>query len=194
MPNAKLPWPTSTASSTPVGSRCLPTFFAGRSLYLVPDGPAAQHPYGVLAEAMGRSDRAALGRVVLSNQRQLVLVRASGQLLVLDVLHYPAQVRNLASWEAELAPCPASSRSAWLAGQLIALASAPLDWSRYRDTSAEELAALIEVKRAQQPPPAAQDQPVVLKLLDALKQSVAAAREEAAPPKARKPRGRRIMG
>ena len=32
-----------------------------------------------------------------------------------------------------------------------ALASGPVNWGRYRDTSAEELAALIEAKRAQQP-------------------------------------------
>jgi DNA end-binding protein Ku len=173
-----------------------PTFYAGRSLYLVPDGPAAQHPYAVLAEAFGRSGRAALGRVVLSTQRQVVLVRALGRLLVLDVLHYPAQVRSLVSWQAELAPCLASEAERDLAGQLIALASAPLDWARFRDTSAEELAALIEARRAQQPPSALRQEPVVLKLLDALKQSVAAACEarEASPPKARKPRGRRATG
>ncbi len=34
--------------------------------------------------------------------------------------------------------------------QLIALASGPVDWGRYRDTSAEELAALVEAKRARQ--------------------------------------------
>ncbi|HEV3261070.1 MAG TPA: Ku protein [Gemmataceae bacterium] len=172
-----------------------PTFYAGRSLYLVPDGPAAQHPYGVLVEAFGRSGRAALGRVVLSTQRQLVLVRAAGRLLVLDVLHYPAQVRSQASWEAELAPCLASEAEQDLAGQLIALASAPLDWGRYRDTSAEELAALIDAKRAQQPPAARAEEPVVLKLLDALKQSVAAACETSAvaSPKTRKPRSRRAM-
>jgi DNA end-binding protein Ku len=174
-----------------------PTFYAGRSLYLVPDGAAAQHPYGVLVTAFGRAGRAALGRVVLSTQRQLVLVRAAGRLLVLDVLHYPAQVRSQASLDAELATCLASAAEQDLAGQLIALASAPLDWTRYRDTSAEELAALIEAKRAQQLPAAVpEEQPVVLKLLDALKQSVAAAcaaTEETAP-KGRKPRSRRVMG
>jgi DNA end-binding protein Ku len=118
------------------------TFYAGRSLFLVPDGPAAQHPYGVLVEAFGRAGRAALGRVVLSTQRQLVLVRAVARLLVLDVLYYPAQVRSSVSWEAELAPGLASEAEQELAGQLIALASTPLDWTRYRDTSAEELAAL----------------------------------------------------
>src|SRR5262249_44466404 len=94
-----------------------PTFFAGRSLYLVPDGSAAQHPSGVLVEAFQQAGQAALGRVVLSNQRQLVLVRACGRLLALDVLHYPAQVRSAASWEADLPASAASDTERALAGQ-----------------------------------------------------------------------------
>ncbi len=173
-----------------------PTLFAGRSLYLVPDGSAAQHPYSVLVDAFKQASQGALGWVVLSNHRQLVLVRPCSRLLVLDVLHFPAQVRSAASWEADLPPSTATDQERDLAGQLIALASGPVDWTRYRDTSAEELAALIETKRVQQPPPAATEEPVALRLLDALQQSVAAALQgtESAEPKARKPRGRRATG
>ncbi len=173
-----------------------PTFFAGRSLYLLPDGPAAQHPYSVLVDAFQQAGQGALGWVVLSCHRQLVLVRPSSRLLLLDVLHFPAQVRSAASWEADLPPSTATDQERDLARQLIALASGPVDWARYRDTSAEELAALIEMKRAQQPPPAVTEEPVVVRLLDALQQSVAAARRdtESAEPKARKPRTRRATG
>ena len=192
-----------------------PTFFAGRSLYLLPDGPAAQHPYGVLVDALQQAGQGALARVVLSNQRQLVLVRPCGRLLVLDVLHYPSQVRSVASWEVDLPPCAATDAERELAGQLIALASGPVDWARYRDTSAEELAALIEAKRTQQAPPDVSEEPVVLRLLDALKQSVAAAQNgthtkngkathngtaarnvtpTAVAAKPRKPRGKRATG
>ncbi len=169
-----------------------PTFFAGRSLYLYPDGPAAQHPYNVLVEALQQAGQGA-GRVVLSNQRQLVLVRASSRLLVLDVLHYPSQVRNVESWEKDLPPSAATDSERQLAEQLIALASGPVDWGRYRDTSAEELAALVEAKRARLPEPSATEEPIVLRLLDALKQSVAAVRQgESSAAKARKPRARRV--
>src|SRR5262249_46552712 len=41
-----------------------PVRFAGRSLYLVPDGIAAQHPYDVLVTALHKTGTAALGRVV----------------------------------------------------------------------------------------------------------------------------------
>jgi DNA end-binding protein Ku len=170
-----------------------PTFFAGRSLHLVPDGVAAQHPYGVLAEALRRVGKAGLGRVVLSSQRQLVLVRATGRVLVLDVLHYPAQVRTAAAWETDLPPSAATDAERDLAGQLIALASGAPDWTRYRDTNAVELAALIEAKIAEQPPAAPAEEPMVLQLLDALKESVAAARNGGAVPDA-KPRGRRAAG
>jgi DNA end-binding protein Ku len=177
-----------------------PTFYAGRSLYLLPDGVAAQHPYGVLAQAMQQAGQGALGLVVLSSQRHVVLVRPWGRLLVLDVLHYPAQVRSHAGYAAELTSPAATEAERTLARQLLALASAPLDWARYPDRSAEELAALIQAKIAQQPPAAPTEEPAVLNLLEALQQSVAqASRAEpvaqttAASP-ARKPRARRKTG
>jgi DNA end-binding protein Ku len=177
-----------------------PTFYAGRSLYLLPDGVAAQHPYGVLAKAMQQAGQGALGLVVLSSQRQLVMVRPRARLLVLDVLHYPAQIRSHAGYTAELV-CPTTTEAErTLARQLVALASAPLDWTRYPDHSAEELAALIQAKIAQQPPALPTEEPVVLILFEALQQSVAQARQaekvaqRAAAAPSRKPRAQRKSG
>ena len=177
-----------------------PTFYAGRSLYLLPDGVAARHPYGVLAEAMQQAGQGALGQVVLSSQRQLVVVRPCSGLLVLDVLHYPAQVRSRSGYAAELTSPAVTEAERMLARQLIALASLPLDWARYPDRSAEEVAALIQAKIARQPPAVAAEEPVLLNLLEALQQSVAQASQAqpAAQPsatsQARKPRARRRTG
>jgi DNA end-binding protein Ku len=112
-----------------------PTFLAGRSLYLLPDGPAAQHPYGLLVETMHEAGKAALGRVVFTSQRQLVLVCPTAKPLVVDVLHYPAQVRGPAAWQEQVGTSTATEAERDPARQLLALASGPLDWSRYRDTS-----------------------------------------------------------
>jgi DNA end-binding protein Ku len=185
--------------------QCIPvaqvdaSLFAGRSLHLLPDGAAAQHPYAVLAEALAAAGQGALGRVVLSSQRQLVLVRPAGRVLVLDVLHYPAQVRSPASWEAALPVCISSEAERALAQQLIALSSGAVDWGRYRDTNAEELAALLQTKIAQRAPAVPAEEPVVLSLLDALKQSVAQVEQAEANPetttaKMRKSRARRRTG
>jgi DNA end-binding protein Ku len=152
-----------------------PVRFAGRSLYLWPDGVAAQHPYDVLVTALHKTGKAALGRVVWSSQRQLVLVRPCARTLAVDVLHYPAQVRAVSATDGDLPEAQPNAAELDLACQLIALASGPLDWSRYRDTSADELTALVEAKIAQQPPLTSSDEPALLHLIEALKQSVTSA-------------------
>jgi DNA end-binding protein Ku len=118
-----------------------PLLFAGRSLYLFPDGVAARHPYGVLAEALDKADKWALGRVVLSAQRQLVLVRPLDDLLVLDVLHYPADIRPSPAGQAGLPGSLATAEEIQMTRTLIEARSGPCDWSRYRDETAEELTA-----------------------------------------------------
>jgi non-homologous end joining protein Ku len=89
-------------------------------------------------------------------------------------LHYPAQVRAAASWEAEIRDSGATVEELQLARQLLAAASGPLEWTRYRDTNAEELAALLEAKIAGHTPTVAEE-PTTIKmgpLVEALKQSV----------------------
>ena len=162
-----------------------PALFAGRSLYLLPDGIAARHPYGVVAEALQRQDKWALGRVVLSSHRQLVLVRPWSRLLVLDVLHYPAEIRPAPAWQTEPCGSTAIAEESRLVDLLIDAASTPVDWSKYRDVNAEELLALVEAKVAGRPLAAPTQEPLaMLHLLDALKQSVAAAQQPSAASKA----------
>ena len=171
-----------------------PVFFAGRSLYLLPDGLAARHPYGVIADALQRESKWALGRVVLSVNRQLVLVRPMGRLLVMDVLHYPSEVRMPAAWEADLRTGAATTEEVRLIRMLLEAGSAPLDWRRYRDVTADELTALIKAKVAGRRLAAPPEEPVeALHLLDALKQSVVVAckNAEAAKSKQRKPSSRK---
>jgi DNA end-binding protein Ku len=174
-------------------SQVEPTFLAGRTLYLVPDGLAAQHPYRVLATALATGQLGALARVVLGGHRQLVLVRPLGRLLALDVLHYPAQVRATASWDVELPDTAISTEEMQLASQLVSASTGPTDWGRYRDTNAEELAALLQAKAAGQLPTSAPEPATPMQpLLEALRQSVAAAVCPASHPSlARKPHARR---
>jgi DNA end-binding protein Ku len=173
-----------------------PVFFAGRDLFLLPDGAAAQHPYGVLLEVMQQDGLGALGRVVVSNQRQLMFVRPTRGLLMAHVLYYPAQVRPAAVRGAKVAACATSRVECELTRQLLlGLASGPLDWTRYRDTSAEDLAAWIEAKVAKETLSAPGDQPAaVLRLHDTLEQSIVSARPGSAPNDALHGDGQRAAG
>jgi DNA end-binding protein Ku len=168
-----------------------PALFSGRSLYLVPDGLAARHPYAVVRQALQERRKWALGRVVLSGHRRLALVRPAGGLLAVHVLHYPAQVRPRTPWEAELRVATVLAAEQELAVRLIDATAQPLDWSAYRDDSAEQLAALVEAALTRRPvPPPAAEPVAVLPLLEALKQSVAAALRAQEPAPAVGPRRR----
>jgi DNA end-binding protein Ku len=155
-----------------------PLLFSGRSLFLMPDGPAAEPAYRVLLAGMVERGRWAVGRMVLGGHRQVVLVRPAGSGLLLQVLHYPEQVKA----------CPSStgahgkpaSAELHLAELLIDAASGAVDWSSYRDQTAEELRGLLEAKLQGQAA-VAEPAAVLLPLLEALQQSVAAAQGRTAP-------------
>jgi DNA end-binding protein Ku len=167
-----------------------PLLYAGRSLYLLPDGPAAEPGYAVLQAALVARQRWALGRMVLGGHRQVVLVRPADSVLVVHVLHYPEQVRYCPPAAPPVAE--GASEELRLAGLLIEAASGAVAWGGYRDQAAAELKALLEAKLAGQPQATTEPARAILPLLEALQQSVAAqgAEEVATPGKARASRKR----
>jgi DNA end-binding protein Ku len=149
---------------------------SGRTLYLMPQGIAAHRPYRVIQQALQQRGRWSLGRVTMSGHRYAVVVRPAGGLLSAHVLHDPAQLRAAAAWQPQLRDEAVSEQERQLALMLIDAAGGAIDWSTYRDDTAEQLARLVEAKVAGRPPSAPQDEPVqVLQLLEALQRSVAAA-------------------
>ena len=168
-----------------------PALFSGRSLHLLPDGLAAQHPYRVLSQALQERRKWALGWVVLSGHRRLALVRPAGSILTLHVLHFPAQVRPSSPWQAELRIGPIHAAERDLAAKLIDATAQPIVWSEYRDDSAEQLAALVQAAVQKRPLTSPPSEPVpVLPLLEALQQSVAKALRTQTPAAEPTPAGR----
>lgn len=158
-----------------------PVMLSGRTLYLFPDGLAAQQSYVLLAEAMQQRSCCAVGRITMSGRRYAVVVRSQGCLLALHVLHARELVRSTAPWEAELPTISPSEEELNLACLLIDSNSGPLDWSRLRGDTPEKLKELIEAKLEGREIQAAAEEPVqVPQLLDALKESVAQATEKKA--------------
>jgi DNA end-binding protein Ku len=105
------------------------------------------------------------------------------------VLHEPAQLRPAAAWQSQLREEPVSEQESQLASMLIDAAGGPVDWSSYRDDTAEQLEKLVAEKVAGRQPAAPQDEPVqVLQLLEALQRSVAAASGSSTAPARRTPK------
>jgi DNA end-binding protein Ku len=92
---ASLPAPPSTRRMDIAGFVALeqidPIFFA-RSYHLAPD-PVGTKAYVLLAEALHRTGRVALGRIALRGKESPALLRVRDQVLVLETLLWPSEVR-----------------------------------------------------------------------------------------------------
>jgi len=158
-------------------------------------GPAegAEKAYALLAAAMERSGRVAIARFVFRNKEHLAALRPGDGVLTLTTMRFADEVVPTSELEDVLpqGEQKVAKKEVEMAERLIESLSAEFDPSAYRDEYREQLLALIESKAAGEDvmsapegeapvPTAAPD------LMAALEQSVAAAKEGKAKPKAGK--------
>jgi DNA end-binding protein Ku len=163
-----------------------------RTYFLVPAAaPAQRRPYKLLLEAMQESNMGAIGRFVRSGRESLCLVRPRGTALVLETLYLAEDVFSQAEIDEAVDGTDVKQPELELARQIIdGLASAfePAELtSEYR----RDLRAMLEAKQRGEPiaePEPMPEQAPVIDLMEALRASVAAAKEQ---PKAAKPKAPR---
>src|ERR1700730_8786238 len=150
-----------------------------RSYYLVPDERAAK-PYALLAEAMAKTEKVAVGRFVLRTKQYLATLRAKDGVLVLSTMLYADEVTDVADLEVPTASkTKPSERELAMAEQLVESLSTEFDPSKYHDDYREKILELIERKAAGEvisAPSAPEPRPPVVDLMAALEASLAAAR------------------
>jgi DNA end-binding protein Ku len=159
-----------------------PLLFTGKTYYLVPDGPAGVKPYALLHQGMIEEGRFAVAQVVLFGREHVAVVRPMGRLLGMTTLFYSGQVKEPAAFDEEIPRSEPSAEELKLARTLIqASVIDEFDIAAYKDNYATKLNELIQKKVQGQeivaPPPA--EQPKVINLMDALKESLAEARRKA---------------
>jgi DNA end-binding protein Ku len=157
-------------------------YFDGRMYYLVPDGSASQEPYAIIAEAMERAECWGVGQIVFSGKDQLVAVRPLDGRLHMAMLNYDEEIKT----PADVLPRPkraaGAAKQVKLAQSLIdAWYSDDFDFTSYDDNYRERLERLIEAKKKGHEvvePEDDAEEPEVINLLEALKQSVQNARSD----------------
>lgn len=153
-----------------------PIYYDGRMYYLLPDGKAAQGPYGVIVTAMAREESWAVGQIVFSGKDQVVLLRPVEGVLHMAMLNYDAEIRRPEQMTATLPKSNPPARQLSLAQTLIRDWSVEdFDFSRYTDSYRERVEALIEAKSkgkklAAAPKP--EEEPATINLMEALKKSL----------------------
>jgi DNA end-binding protein Ku len=152
-----------------------PIYFGGRTYYLVPSGRVAQKPYAVLQEVMAAKQRFGIAQVVMSGRENLAVVRPYDGLLAMTFLNYAAQIKKPNQFEDEVVKVDVSSEERKLAETLIETAtSEEFDLGQYRDEYTTKLKQLIDAKAKGQRivAPQPEQEPHVINLMDALRQSL----------------------
>jgi len=121
-----------------------PVLFAGRSLYLLAANPAAGRPFVMVARALDRSGKWGLGRVILSNRWQIVIVRPTENALLMHTLHHPAQSRALPSLETTEANVTQTDLRPIV--RTINGLNGDVNWEAYKDDAERRLIAVVECK------------------------------------------------
>ncbi len=153
-----------------------PKYFDGRCYYLVPDGDRAAHPYAVMLEALQAKNLWGIATATISNREQLLVLRAAGDTLCADALHFAAELRSATEIGAERVLRKVAREEVKLAGMLIdASTSKRFDINRYEDNYESELREMLEAKaQGHKLVKAPKNTPApVINLMDALRKSVA---------------------
>jgi DNA end-binding protein Ku len=169
-----------------------PLYF-DRAYYLAPAAePVGRRPYALLLRALHETGMAAVGKFVLWNKENLCLVRPLDGALALETLYYAEDIRSKAEILEALEEVDVKAPELQMATQLVESLAGGFDPADYRNEHREELRAMLEAKLAgeevvrPEPVPEAE----VIDLMDALKQSIAAAKTTLPAP-AKKPASRR---
>jgi DNA end-binding protein Ku len=144
------------------------------------DNDGALRAYRLLAEVMGRTERAALGRFVMRTKEYLALIRVRDGVLTLTTMLFHDEVRPAGDVPHGTSAAKPSKGELEGAVGLIEALSVPWDPARYEDRYQARLRDLVERKRRGQTIKAVKevDEPSpVPDLMAALKESLRAARE-----------------
>jgi DNA end-binding protein Ku len=174
-----------------------PVYFDS-TYYMVPDKGAAK-AYALLLEAMRKSKKVAIARVVLRQKQHLVALRPLNNALSMETMLYADEVVGTDSLEGLPEDVEVTDRELKMAQQLIDSLADEFRPERYRDDYRERVLKMIERKAEGQEIVAAEEeeeQPPVVDLMAALEASLAAAKtrrgaEEAEEPPAKPARKRR---
>ena len=156
-----------------------PIYYAGKSYYLLPDGPGGTKAYGLLVRGMVDAGVHGVARIVLSGREQVVVLRPVDDVLAVNVLSYAQTVRSASLFHEDLPDQKLSKSELQLTQTLIeASRIAEFDFESYADDYVEKLQKIIEAKIEGREVVEAPDreEPKILNLMDALKKSVAEAR------------------
>lgn len=142
--------------------------------YLAPDGKIAEETFIVLREAMRRTGKVAIARLVLSSRERVVTIGPRETGMFVSTLRNPSEVRGTAEYFKDIPEGKPDPEMLELAEKLIEGKATTFDPARYEDRYEAALLEMIRQKLKGQKPvvAAAPERGNVINLMDALKASL----------------------
>jgi DNA end-binding protein Ku len=149
--------------------------------YVGPNGDIAQSTFTLLRETLRKSKKAGVGRIILRDKEDVVLIVPEGQGIIMYKLRYPYEVRKIENVP-DIGKSEIDKTQLELAQTLVDSLTKPfseIDFEdRYRDALLELVEDKIEGKEIVTITDEADDKPVV-DIMDALKRSIEEAKKKA---------------
>lgn len=143
--------------------------------FLAPDGPMAEETFVVLREAMEKTGKTAIARIVLTNRERLVSVSPRDKGMLVETLRTGTEVRSSAAYFEEIPDVVVDKEMLQLAEKLIEQKTRDFDPGEFVDRYEQGLMDIIKAKVKGETPvvAAAPERGKVINLMDALKKSLA---------------------
>lgn len=160
-----------------------PVYF-DRPYFVAPDGDIANEAYVTVRDALASSKKVALGQITMAGRERIAAIKAYDNGLILETLRYNYEVREAKDYFADVDNHVRISKDqVELAELLIKQKTRKFDPRAFKDTYQEGLKALIEAKIGRRPIHLPEERPHrtenVVNIMDALKRSLAGAKEGA---------------
>jgi DNA end-binding protein Ku len=155
--------------------------------YVTPNAPVAQEAFAVIREAMRHKTLVALGRLVLAKRERVIALEPYGKGLLGTTLRYPYEVRNASDYFSEVPELALAPDLLQLAKHIVDSKVAAFDPMAFRDRYEEALLAHLKAKAAgavREKTPAFSAPRRIIKLMDALRRSIAQHKKPARKDKA----------
>lgn len=120
------------------------TKYYDKPYYLEP-GKGAEKAYVLLREALGQEKKVALARMVFRQREDLVVVKPDGDLLLLNQLRYPDELRDHGELKVPH-HVEVSRKEIAMAIELIEKMTGRFNPKEYKDTYTDKLEAIIKAK------------------------------------------------
>lgn len=154
--------------------------------FMGPDGPVAEETYAVIREALKKTGKVGIARVVLSGRERAIAINPKGDGMVITTLRSKNEVRDPAHYFEDL-DVEIDGELLEMAEMIIKQKTMDFDSDKFEDRYEAALMDLVKSKIAGKEPviSKAPEQGKVVNLMDALRASIAEQRAPASKSKAK---------